>query len=66
MFSFSVCFQIQQKNAHVTRGLLSVWWELKFQGGKKWVALAGFGFDSTFYWRDTCACDICVYQEKKE
>lgn len=36
------------------------------KGGKKWVALAGFGFDSTFYWRDTCACDICVYQGKKK
>lgn len=24
MFSFSVCFQIQQKNAHVTRDLVSV------------------------------------------
>lgn len=52
MFSFSVCFQIQQKNAHVTRGLLSVWWELKqrlYSKGEKsdWHSL-GLGLILTF------------------
>lgn len=65
MFSFSVCFQIQQKNAHVTRDLVSVMGAEIPRGekvsGTRWVLLF-----YVFYWRNTCACDICVYRGEKK